>query len=178
MNKSVFVIGGCRSGKSSIALEMADSLDFQEKIFIATCQPLDGEMEDRVARHQADRGPEWKTVEEPLRLSDAVNNNAKPGNVILVDCLTLWISNLVLADNSQDQIAEQAGNLARVIEEAPCPVILVSNEVGAGIVPENALSRRFRDAAGKVNQIMGKACDQVLWVVAGIPVAIKGNTIS
>ncbi|WP_028313987.1 bifunctional adenosylcobinamide kinase/adenosylcobinamide-phosphate guanylyltransferase [Desulfatibacillum aliphaticivorans] len=172
--KSVFVIGGCRSGKSSIALDLANGQDVSEKIFIATCQPLDDEMEDRVARHQADRGDDWRTVEEPLALAQAIEDNARPGRVILVDCLTLWISNLVLADKTQDQIAETARELAEVIQKAPCPVILVSNEVGAGIVPENALSRLFRDAAGKVNQITAKACDQVQWVVAGIPVIIKG----
>ncbi|ACL02161.1 Adenosylcobinamide-phosphate guanylyltransferase [Desulfatibacillum aliphaticivorans] len=172
--KSVFVIGGCRSGKSSIALDLANGQDVSEKIFIATCQPLDDEMQDRVARHQADRGYDWRTVEEPLALTQAIGDNAKPGRVILVDCLTLWISNLVLADKTQDQIADKARELAEVIQKAPCPVILVSNEVGAGIVPENALSRLFRDAAGKVNQIMASACDQVQWVVAGIPVIIKG----
>lgn len=172
--KPVLVIGGCRSGKSSIALDLANAQDVSEKVFIATCQPLDGEMEDRVARHQADRGDDWQTVEEPVELAKAVADNARPGRVILVDCLTLWISNLVLADKTQDQIADKAKELAEVIQKAPCPVILVSNEVGAGIVPENALSRLFRDAAGKVNQIMAKACDQVQWVVAGIPVTIKG----
>lgn len=172
--KPVLVIGGCRSGKSSIALDLANAQDVSEKVFIATCQPLDGEMEDRVARHQADRGDDWQTVEEPVELAKAVADNARPGRVILVDCLTLWISNLVLADKTQDQIADKAKELAEVIQKAPCPVILVSNEVGAGIVPENALSRLFRDAAGKVNQIMAKACDQVHWVVAGIPVTIKG----
>ena len=131
-------------------------------------------MQDRVDRHQADRGDDWRTVEEPVALAQAVADNAEPDRVILVDCLTLWISNLVLADHSQDQIAEKAGELAEAVQKAPCPVILVSNEVGAGIVPDNALSRLFRDAAGKVNQIMAKACDQVQWVVAGIPVAIKG----
>ncbi|MBI9074574.1 MAG: bifunctional adenosylcobinamide kinase/adenosylcobinamide-phosphate guanylyltransferase [Desulfatibacillum sp.] len=177
MNESVFIVGGCRSGKSTIALDLADGLRSTEKIFIATCQPLDEEMEDRVARHQADRGPEWKTVEEPLALPMVVEEMARPGKVILVDCLTLWISNLVLADHSRDQIEEHATNLARIIQNSPCPVILVSNEVGAGIVPENALARQFRDAAGKVNQITAKACGQVLWVVAGIPVSIKGKTI-
>ncbi|SHK66062.1 adenosylcobinamide kinase /adenosylcobinamide-phosphate guanylyltransferase [Desulfatibacillum alkenivorans DSM 16219] len=172
--KPVLVIGGCRSGKSSIALDLANAQDVSEKVFIATCQPLDDEMEDRVARHQADRGDDWQTVEEPVELAKAVADNARPGRVILVDCLTLWISNLVLADKTQDQIADKAKELAEAIQKAPCPVILVSNEVGAGIVPENALSRLFRDAAGKVNQIMAKACDQVQWVVAGIPVTIKG----
>ena len=177
MNQSTLVIGGCRSGKSTIALDLVENLNTGQKVFVATCQPLDHEMEDRVARHQAERGLDWKTVEEPLALVEAVKNNARPGCVILVDCLTLWISNLVLADNTQDRIVEIAKELAEAIREAPCPVILVSNEVGAGIVPENALSRLFRDAAGKVNQIMARACKNVLWVVAGIPVSIKGNAI-
>lgn len=178
MNQSTLVIGGCRSGKSSTALDLANKLDSINKIFIATCQPLDHEMEDRVIRHQAERGSDWNTMEEPLALAEAVKKNARPGSVILVDCLTLWISNLVLADNTQDRIVEIAKELAEVIEKTPCPVILVSNEVGAGIVPENALSRLFRDAAGKVNQIIAKACENVLWVVAGIPVGIKGNAVS
>ena len=173
MKESVFVIGGCRSGKSSHALKLAEQIYGNQKIFIATCQPHDEEMKKRVARHQKERDPSWKTLESPVHVPQTITTNGHEENVILVDCLTLWVSNLMLENKDMDEISEHIDRLTQSIQTARCPVILVSNEVGAGIVPENRLARHFRDAVGFVNQKVADCCDKVIWMVAGIPVKIK-----
>jgi adenosylcobinamide kinase/adenosylcobinamide-phosphate guanylyltransferase len=139
MNEITFVIGGCRSGKSRYALELAAKLSQNKKIFIATCLPQDEEMRQRVARHQKDRAKTWITLEVPIDLPEAVAQNSSQGDVILVDCLTLWISNLLTKTQkiSEDEVIESVDNLTRALQTVTCPVILVSNEVGTGIVPEN-----------------------------------------
>lgn len=173
MGKSIFVIGGCRSGKSSHALALAERRPGNRKIFMATCVPRDSEMQDRVARHQRERGSLWETLEIPVRIADAIGRRSADADVILVDCLTLWISNLMLDHRGMDEIIGHVDLLARSVEAARCPVILVSNEVGAGIVPENDLARFFRDAVGFANQRIADCCNRVIWMVAGIPVAVK-----
>ncbi len=173
LKESVFVIGGCRSGKSSHALKLAEQIYGNQKIFIATCQPHDEEMKKRVARHQKERDPSWKTLESPVLVPQTIITNSHKENVILVDCLTLWVSNLMLEEKDMDEISEHIQRLTQSIQKAQCPVILVSNEVGTGIVPENRLARYFRDAAGFVNQKVADCCDKVVWMVAGIPVKIK-----
>jgi adenosylcobinamide kinase/adenosylcobinamide-phosphate guanylyltransferase len=173
LKESVFVIGGCRSGKSSQALKLAEQFHGNQKIFIATCQPHDEEMKKRVARHQQARDPGWQTVEAPVLLPQTIIANSHQENVILVDCLTLWVSNLMLADKDMDEISEHTQRLTQSIQKARCPVILVSNEVGTGIVPENRLARQFRDIAGFTNQSVAACADQVIWMVAGIPVGVK-----
>ena len=173
MAEATLVTGGCRSGKSRHAQLLAETVPGLRRCYIATCVPLDDEMQRRVSRHQAERGPAWLTVEAPLDLAEALDKHAPQADVILVDCLTLWISNLMGAGKDMDGIADTAHELAAAIQRAVCPVILVTNEVGAGIVPENALARAYRDAAGLVNQIMAAACNTVIWTVAGIPVTIK-----
>jgi len=178
VKKTTFVIGGCRSGKSRYGLELAGRIPGQEKIFIATCVPCDDEMSQRVARHRKERGRTWSTVEEPILLPEAVNENSRKADVILVDCMTLWISNLLLETDDQDKIAEQIDLLTESLEKAQCPVILISNEVGDGIVPENRLARLFRDSAGFANQNVAACSDMVVWMVAGIPVTIKGRSKS
>jgi adenosylcobinamide kinase/adenosylcobinamide-phosphate guanylyltransferase len=170
---STLVTGGCRSGKSRHAQLLAEAVDGPRRCYIATCVPLDDEMRRRVSRHQAERGPEWLTVEAPIAVAEAIDTHAPQADVILVDCLTLWISNLMGAGQEIDTLVVSAHELAATVQRAACAVILVTNEVGAGIVPENALARAYRDAAGLVNQIMAAACDTVIWTVAGIPVAIK-----
>jgi len=167
-----FVLGGCRSGKSSYALKLAEQIPGTEKIFIATCIPHDEEMKDRVERHRKERSSLWKTLEIPLLLSEAIRKNDH-NNVILADCLTLWISNLLLETNELEEITSHIKNLAETLERVRCPVILVSNEVGTGIVPENRLARLFRDAVGFANQQIAASSDRVIWMVAGIPVTIK-----
>ncbi len=178
MNHKLFVIGGCKCGKSSHALHLAEAMGVSRKIFVATCQPRDEEMNIRVANHQAERDGDWTTVEAPLDLVTAIEENASPERVVLVDCLAMWITNRLLAGEGEKEIMEQTAGLCQAMKQASGAVILVSNEVGAGIVPENALARKFRDIAGKVNQNMAAACDTVHWVVAGIPVAIKEKGVT
>lgn len=173
MRGTIFITGGCRSGKSRYALELATQADGRNRIFIATCMPGDNEMEERVRRHQKERSQSWTTVEAPLSLAEAVDEHGRQGNVIVVDCLTLWLSNLLLEINNMEEIEVLIKRLTQSLEASQCPVFLVSNEVGTGIVPENRLARRFRDVAGFANQSVAACSDMVIWMVAGIPVTIK-----
>lgn len=173
MKETVLVIGGCRSGKSDFSLQMAEQMPGQDKIFIATCVPRDKEMEQRVLRHKNKRSRDWKTIEVPLRLPEAILENSRKENVILLDCLTLWINNLLLESDEPDEIEEHVLKLTRSLEKVPGSVIIVSNEVGTGIVPENRLARLFRDVTGITNQRVAACVDRVVWMVAGIPVTIK-----
>lgn len=175
MNEVIFIIGGCRSGKSRHALEIADRISGNKKIFIATCIPHDAEMKRRVDRHQKERGQDWQTVEAPVHLPRTIVECSRRASVLLVDCLTLWISNLLMETENDEVIDEQILNLIQSLASAGCPVVIVSNEVGAGIVPENKLARRFRDLVGAANQAVAAQADRVVWMVAGIPVKIKGN---
>jgi adenosylcobinamide kinase/adenosylcobinamide-phosphate guanylyltransferase len=177
VKETVFVIGGCRSGKSRHALDTAERFAGEEQIFVATCIPYDDEMKQRVAQHRQERGRQWRTVEAPNRLPEAIVENSATAAVILVDCLTLWVNNLLMASDDTAKILEQIGELIQAIEDANCPVVLVSNEVGAGIVPENQLARQFRDLVGTANQAVAGQVDRVVWMVAGIPVTIKGKMI-
>ena len=172
MKETILVIGGCRSGKSSHALHLADQIPGQ-KIFIATCMPQDKEMEQRMLRHRQQRSSVWKTFEVPFFLPETIHKKGTKGHVILVDCLTLWINNLILDNDEPENIDNDIQNLAQSIEKAECPVILVSNEVGTGIVPENKLARLFRDITGFTNQKVAACVNRVIWMVAGIPVKIK-----
>ena len=175
---TTLVIGGCRSGKSSHALHLADRIGNSKKRFLATCIPWDEEMHQRVSRHRAERGAGWTAVETPVLLGEAISNIGPDADVLLVDCLTLWVSNLMM-EHSKDPdateyfIAEQTSSLIESLRAAACPVILVTNEVGAGIVPDNTLARQYRDAVGQINQRIAACADQVIWMVAGIPVKIK-----
>ena len=168
MSKSILITGGARSGKSVLAETITRGLGARA-IYIATAEALDDEMSDRIARHQARRGPEWTTIAEPRDLVGALrrSDGAAPR---LVDCLTIWLSNLMLAG------LDWEGEVARLAELLPrlrAPVILVTNEVGSGIVPENALARAYRDAAGLCNQRIAAACDEVWLCVAGYPLKVK-----
>jgi adenosylcobinamide kinase/adenosylcobinamide-phosphate guanylyltransferase len=174
VSEIAFFIGGCRSGKSRQALNAAEAMAKDQKIFIATCIPRDEEMRQRVDRHQKERNRSWSTVEAPLRLSEAIAAQNRDDCVLLVDCLTLWISNLLLKPETTEKIAAQINELVRVLKAADCPIVLVSNEVGSGVVPENKLSRDFRDLVGFSNQAVADCADRVLWMVAGVPVRIKG----
>ncbi len=174
MDEIILVIGGCRSGKSSHALQLAEGMTDRGKVFIATCVPRDDEMKDRVARHQRDRENSWKTVETPVDLPGAIAAHHREAEVILVDCLTLWTSNILMETENPDKIEERIHALTHTLGEAECPVILVSNEVGTGIVPANRLARLFRDTAGMVNQRVASAADRVVLMTAGLPLALKG----
>jgi adenosylcobinamide kinase/adenosylcobinamide-phosphate guanylyltransferase len=174
---TTFILGGCRSGKSRYALEAAQGLAADRRIFIATAVAFDGEMRERVARHKAERGREWITIEAPVQLPEAIEaQSGRTGNVILVDCLTFWINNLLLeAAESATEAQKKIPQLVAAIASARCPVILVSNEVGAGIVPENRLARSFRDLVGSMNQAVAACATEVVWVVAGIPVTVRSK---
>jgi adenosylcobinamide kinase/adenosylcobinamide-phosphate guanylyltransferase len=170
--QKTLVIGGCRSGKSSHALQLAESMG-PRRIFVATCVPHDDEMRERVDQHQQARSDSWHTLEVPVNLAEAIEDHGPSTDVILVDCLTLWLSNLLMQTQNMAQIRGRIDNLAKAVASAPSAVVLVSNEVGAGIVPENRLARRYRDLAGWANQAMAAACNRVIWIVAGIPVTVK-----
>lgn len=171
--KCILVLGGCRSGKSNVAMQTADDMATDKKIYLATCVPADGEMKARVKRHRDDRGPDWATIEEPVRIHETINRASAQAKVILVDCLTLWISNLLFQGKDEAGIMAAVDLLEGALHRSSCPVILVSNEVGYGIVPENSLARQFRDMAGLVNQRVARAVDKVVVTMAGIPVQIK-----
>ncbi|WP_340313926.1 bifunctional adenosylcobinamide kinase/adenosylcobinamide-phosphate guanylyltransferase [Rhizorhabdus argentea] len=165
----LLVLGGARSGKSRYAQERAEGRS-GELVFVATAQPFDEEMRDRIAHHRADRGDRWSTIEVPLDLPGCILSEARAGRVLLVDCLTLWTSNILLAERDVEQEAQR---LQASIAAADGAIILVSNEVGLGIVPDNSLARRFRDAAGSINQAVARICDNVVFVAAGLPMHLK-----
>ncbi|MEZ4524644.1 MAG: bifunctional adenosylcobinamide kinase/adenosylcobinamide-phosphate guanylyltransferase [Desulfobacterales bacterium] len=173
MKKIIFVIGGCRSGKSGHAQHLAENIDSKNRIFVATCIPCDEEMRDRVKKHQEVRDSTWKTVEAPILLPDVLREYGKEENVVLADCLTLWCSNLLMYPDIAQEIDLRADRLIHALENVSGTVILVSNEVGSGIVPENRLARQFRDIAGMLNRKTAAVADEVIWMVAGIPVKIK-----
>jgi len=166
-------IGGCRSGKSRAALERAEHIGARRKLFIATCQPLDAEMHARIERHQEERDATWETLEEPTEIADLIRAHSDAQTVILVDCLTLWLTNLILQGAEDADLENRIAALEDRLSKARGPVLLVANEVGLGIVPKSALSRRFRDWAGSLNQKMARCAQQVVFTVAGIPVPIK-----
>lgn len=167
MGRIVLITGGARSGKSTLA--EVRTLEFgATAVYVATAQALDEEMEARIAAHQARRGPEWRTHLAPLDLPAALD--ATDGAPRIVDCLTLWLSNLMLA--GRDWQAD-ARALLSALQRQTSPVVLVSNEVGMGIVPDNRLAREFRDAAGFLNQWVAAEADEVIFAVAGLPMKVK-----
>jgi adenosylcobinamide kinase/adenosylcobinamide-phosphate guanylyltransferase len=170
LSKITFVIGGARSGKSSFALNRASELP-GEKVYIATAQAFDTEMSDRIAKHKEERGSDWNTVEEPLGIAETINGISGKYEVIVIDCLTLWLSNLLLADKDLEK--EMQFFISSLITHHASRVFAVSNEVGMGIVPDNELARRFRDMAGRLNQQIAAVADEVYLVAAGIPLRIK-----
>lgn len=168
MGKSILITGGARSGKSTLAERMTLGLG-RPAIYIATAQAHDSEMADRITLHQSRRDADWQTIEAPRDLIGALRDSDGTAPR-LVDCLTLWLTNLMLAEEDW-QAATEA--LATELERQSAPVVFVTNEVGAGIVPENALARAFRDAAGLVNQRIADACDELWFCVAGHPLKVK-----
>ncbi|MEN2711268.1 bifunctional adenosylcobinamide kinase/adenosylcobinamide-phosphate guanylyltransferase [Sphingomonas sp. NPDC092331] len=165
----LFVLGGARSGKSRYAQQRAEALPGRH-LFIATAEAWDAEMAERIARHRADRDARWETVDAPRDLAAALDAASGTGAVALVDCLTLWASNLLLADADMEQATD---GLCAAIARFDGRLILVANETGLGIVPDNALARRFRDAAGRINQAVAAVADEVMLVVAGLPMRVK-----
>lgn len=164
------VVGGARSGKSSFAERLILTTG-RTRRYIATAQAWDDEMRDRIAQHQRDRGGDWTTVEAPLDLPGALAS-ARPDEAVLIDCATLWLTNHLLAEHD---LAAEAEALIAALAACPAPVVIVSNETGWGIVPENALARRFRDEQGRLNQRLAEVADLVVTVIAGLPLALKGK---
>jgi adenosylcobinamide kinase/adenosylcobinamide-phosphate guanylyltransferase len=167
----VLVLGGQRSGKSRYAEEIVAASGLAP-VYVATATARDGEMSERIAAHRARRGESWRTVEEPLDLAGVLARESGPGFHVLVDCLTVWLSNVMEGKRSVE--AEVDGLLAE-LTRVTGPVVIVSGEVGLGIVPENALARRFADHLGVVNQRVAAAVDRVVLVTAGIPLVLKSE---
>ncbi|MBP0047301.1 bifunctional adenosylcobinamide kinase/adenosylcobinamide-phosphate guanylyltransferase [Marinobacterium sp. AK62] len=167
------ILGGARSGKSRLAEQLADASG-AAVTYIATAQPHDEEMQARITRHQADRPAHWITLEEPLSLASTILSQQAPDRCLLIDCLTLWVTNQLL-DEADLQAERQA--LCAALENARGEVILVSNETGMGVVPMGELSRRFSDEAGWLNQSVAALADQVILTVAGIPMVVKGPAL-
>ncbi len=165
------VLGGARAGKSTYAEGLIAPRAGAGAVYLATAEPGDAEMAQRIAQHRVRRGNAWITIEEPLELTHALAEHARVGRPILVDCLTLWLSNLMLAGRDADAATH---GLLDSLPTLAGPVVFVANEVGLGIVPDNALARRFRDAAGRLNQAVAAACQRVVLVVAGLPLVLKG----
>ncbi len=163
------VLGGARSGKSSYAEQLAES-QCRDCVYVATATAGDEEMADRIARHQERRGAGWRTVEAALDLAGALAAAASSDTVVLVDCLTLWLSNILFEELN---VENECGKLVAALPGLAGPVIFVSNEVGLGIVPDNALARRFRDEAGRLNQAVAAAAQSVVFVAAGLPLVLK-----
>ncbi|MBM3559855.1 MAG: bifunctional adenosylcobinamide kinase/adenosylcobinamide-phosphate guanylyltransferase [Alphaproteobacteria bacterium] len=164
------VLGGARSGKSQYAEGLVEAAPCARRVYVATGEAGDAEMAARIAAHRKRRGVGWTTVEAPRDLAGAIARESRPGSVVLVDCLTLWLSNLLLAGDDHDAMrASLLGALAMVRG----PVVCVANEVGLGIVPDNALARAFRDAAGRLNQDVAAAADCVVFLAAGLPLVLK-----
>jgi adenosylcobinamide kinase/adenosylcobinamide-phosphate guanylyltransferase len=168
MGQTILVTGGARSGKSAIAERRALGLG-AHAVYIATAQAFDDEMAERIALHQSRRGPEWTTVAEPVELARALRKTDGQGPR-MVDCLTLWLTNLILQDADWNEALD---GLLATVPALRDPVVFVTNEVGSGIVPENALARSFRDAAGIVNQRVAAVADEVILAVAGLPLRVR-----
>ncbi|MER2604744.1 MAG: bifunctional adenosylcobinamide kinase/adenosylcobinamide-phosphate guanylyltransferase [Siculibacillus sp.] len=163
------VLGGARSGKTGVALKRAATSGLTP-VMVATAQAYDEEMDRRIAAHRAERGPEWDLIEEPIDLSGVIARAAAPDRVLVVDCLTLWLTNVLLGDGDEEAAIDE---LVETIAGTRGPLVLVSNEVGLGIVPENALARRFRDLQGRLNREVAQIADRVTLVVAGLEMSVK-----
>lgn len=172
MAEVILITGGARSGKSSEALRLAE--EFPRRVFIATAEPFDDEMRDRIARHQEERGPEWRTIEAPLDLADALRSVGDPEAAVVIDCLTVWLGNLMHRNEEMTDEAPPCTDLLNALTTAENKrIILVTNEIGMGIVPADALSRRFRDVAGRLNQRVAALADRVILTVCGLTMTIK-----
>jgi len=204
MKETILILGGARSGKSRFAEEIVMSKG-KKPIYIATAQAFDEEMRQRINQHQRRRADKWQTIEAPFELVEAIEQVATEKTIILVDCLTLWLSNLMLArafsekadagslqkksieqtvgafksnnqneNHSKSDIETACNALCALVAHPPCEMVLVANEVGLGIVPDNALARQFRDAAGLLNQHIAAVAKTVYFVAAGLPLRLKG----
>jgi adenosylcobinamide kinase/adenosylcobinamide-phosphate guanylyltransferase len=170
--KIIFITGGVRSGKSQFALELAQNFPGR-KAYLATAQPLDREMAERIRRHKKNRPKGWTTLEEPLRVAEILEEKGDDFSLILIDCLTLWISNGLMAHWTEKKFLQEGDRLRKVCRDARCSLIIVSNEVGLGIVPDNPSARMFRDLSGLIHQKISRQADEVFFMVSGIPLQLK-----
>ncbi len=169
------ILGGARSGKSRLAEKLASDSGL-DVIYIATSQPLDGEMNQRVALHRQRRPAQWGLIEEPIELARVLRENAGNGRCLLVDCLTLWLTNLLMLDDPQ-RLTQEREALLDGLAELPGEIIFVSNETGLGVVPLGELTRRYVDEAGWLHQALAERCHRVVFTVAGLPMILKGPAL-
>ena len=167
----IYVTGGARSGKSSFALQLASR--YEKKVFLATAEPFDDEMKSRIGKHREERGDQFITIEEPLYPEQALRILPSGSEVVLLDCLTVWAGNLMHRFDDEGLIHNRIDCFINVLDHPPCDIILVSNEVGMGIVPENTMARRFRDIAGIVNQKVASRATEAYLLCSGLPVRLK-----
>jgi len=170
----VLITGGARSGKSDYAMSLAEN-SAGKMVYIATATSGDPEMAERIRKHKEARGPAWRTVEEPLDILESVQRNSAIDTAVVLDCLTLWLTNIMMRDGEgfEPQAGQKSGEFVEALQGLPGTLIVVTNETGMGIVPDNAVARRFRDAAGMVNSTFAQAADDVYFMVSGIPVKVK-----
>jgi adenosylcobinamide kinase / adenosylcobinamide-phosphate guanylyltransferase len=173
MGTVTLITGGARSGKSAHALALAQPAPGTHRFFIATAEALDDEMRERIAHHRSSRSPDFVTIEEPIAVAATLSKLASGADVVVVDCLTLWISNLLMAKRGDEEILDAARELAATMAGVPFSTIVVTDEVGAGIVPANARARRFRDLLGWTNQAIAQTAEHVVLMVAGYPMCVK-----
>jgi adenosylcobinamide kinase / adenosylcobinamide-phosphate guanylyltransferase len=173
MGKILFVLGGARSGKSSYAVDLAKSQN-KKTAYIATCIPYDDEMNERVRLHKEERPSGWATFEEPSNLTHLFKDLDSKFEIVILDCITLFITNLMQNGLNESDIKDKINEMMTILKDVSYNSIIISNEVGLGIVPDTPLGREFRDIAGRVNQIIAKYADEVVFVAAGIPLKMKG----
>ncbi|MDP2928019.1 MAG: bifunctional adenosylcobinamide kinase/adenosylcobinamide-phosphate guanylyltransferase [Candidatus Omnitrophota bacterium] len=174
MKRLILILGGARSGKSSYAMNLAKSTG-KRIVFIATCIPGDSEMKHRIKLHKKSRPRTWRVIEEGIHIDSALREVKAGYDAVLIDCVGLFISNLMAVESSDKKIEEKVRSVIDAIKKSACEVIVVSNEVGMGIVPDNPLARRFRDLLGRVNQMIAQSADKVIMMYAGIPMVMKGE---
>jgi len=171
-NKLYFITGGSRSGKSAFAETLANRMAGQ-RAYLATAQALDAEMVARIEKHRKDRGASWETYEEPLAVAELLRKLSSRYDIVLLDCLTLWLSNVMAHTDGDDTVTSRSDELVLAMKSFGGSLIVVSNEVGLGIVPDNPLARKYRDCAGLLNQKVALAADEVYFTVSGIPMRMK-----
>ncbi len=174
MPRVMMVTGGGRSGKSSFALGLASP--YGRKIFIATAEAFDDEMRERIRKHREERGETFDTLEAPLDLAGAISQAGKNADFILVDCLTVWLGNIMHHESQNPESSPRIESLFAILADPPCDIAVVTNELGLGIIPGDKISRIFRDACGRVNQRLAQISNDVHFVVSGIPLKIKGDS--
>ncbi len=173
MGTITLITGGARSGKSGFAIARAVELHGRRRTFVATAQALDDEMIARIEHHRANRPQEFHTIEEPLNVVAALAGMEGRADIVVLDCLTLWVSNLMAIYTNDTAVLSEAESLAKVLHEASYASVVVTDEVGAGVVPDNPTARRFRDLLGWTNQKIARAADEVVLMVAGVPLRVK-----